>query len=157
MGKPFFMQKSKNHPENLALKEKLRALKSADIDTIAHAIAAEETQKTDCTTCGKCCQTLQPPFTQKDIKRIETEHTSIIELLVLDPSNQQYYLKQSPCHFFHDNKCNIYNERPQACADYPHLHQPHFKYRINTTMDNYAVCPIVYYTIERLKVALGVC
>ena len=106
------------------------------------------------------------PFNQKDVNQNYVKWINNQKLSNHLEANRfpntlsdlkQYYLKQSPCHFFHDNKCNIYNERPQACEDYPHLHQPHFKYRINTTMDNYAVCPIVYYTIERLKVALGVC
>lgn len=151
------MQKEKNHLENKLLQEKLKTLDSKHIDALAHPIAKEETELFDCTTCGKCCAKLQPPFTSKDIERIESHHGPLVELLVLDPSNEQYYLKESPCTFLRDNKCSIYNERPQACADYPHLHQSHFKYRMKSIMENYSICPIVYNTIERLKTALGVC
>jgi len=151
------MQKKKVHIEHQALKEVLSGMNSRDVDQLVHPIAEEETKKIDCTSCGKCCQVLQPPFTALDIQQLEEVKSSLIDLLVLDPSNQQHYLKQSPCHFLCKNKCTVYKNRPQACADYPHLHQPHFKYRFNSVMENYEVCPIVYHTVERLKLALNVC
>jgi Fe-S-cluster containining protein len=156
------LNKTKHHPENTRLCEHVKTLKSVDLDLLVHGIATEETNKIDCTECGNCCSKLQPPFTHSDIEKIVategiTEDKLKNKFLVLDAKNQIHYLKTSPCSFLCDKKCTIYLNRPQACSDYPHLHQAHFKYRLKSIFDNYEICPIVYNTVERLKIKLGIC
>lgn len=154
--------KKKSHPENLDLATRIKKIPSSELDRLVHGIASAETAKIDCTTCGKCCNKLQPPFHQQDIERIAkktgiTAKTIKDEILVFDAKHQIHYLKQSPCYFLCDKKCTIYGLRPQSCADFPYLKQAHFKYRIKQVLDYYEICPIVYNTIERLKLSLGLC
>lgn len=156
-----YSPKNINHPENKALLSLIKGSKNQYLDGLMHHIAAEETQKIDCTICGKCCQKLQPPFATEDINRIDENETPQAEwvrkCLLWDEQNQMHYLKKSPCLFLKGTRCDIYKSRPSACSTYPGLHLPHFKYRIKYIMSQYSVCPIVYNSIERLKIALNLC
>jgi len=152
-------EKKSNHPENIAFIKQLKTLKDSDIDDMVHGIAHEETSKTDCTTCGNCCKSLHPALSENDMINI-AKHLDLDVIAVTnkyseyDVQKKMYYMKSSPCSFLKDNRCDIYTNRPLSCHDYPHLHQKHFKYRINQVMFNYNICPIVYNTVERVKKAM---
>ena len=132
---------------------------SKNLDLVVHQIAAKETAKVDCTTCGNCCKTLQPPFSKEDIDVVNKVAQPNWDKthLKFDVKNQVHYLSKSPCLFLCNLKCSIYKNRPVACATYPGLHLPHFKYRFNYFKDNYHICPIVFNTIEKLKNKFGIC
>ena len=59
-----------------------------------------------------------------------------------------------PCPFLKENVCSVYEDRPKACRDFPYLHEPGFRTRMITLIENTALCPIVYNTCEQLKTIL---
>ncbi len=124
--------KHKDHPENQKLVLRLRELPSSEIDPIVHKIADEETRKTDCTSCGKCCSRLQPAVTDSDIAKLDQALPSSPEqikadLLVLDTQSGVHYMKSCTCSLLEGKKCSVYQHRPASCADYTHQHHKHIK------------------------------
>ena len=65
-------------------------------------------------------------------------------------------LKTAPCSFLDesDNSCFIYDERPKACAEYPHTNRKKFINISDLTVANTTVCPAAYNIVEALKKAL---
>ena len=61
------------------------------------------------------------------------------------------FFKHAPCKFLKDRKCTIYEDRPEDCSSYPHLHKDDFIFRLWGIIDNYSVCPIVFNVFEKLK------
>ncbi len=59
--------------------------------------------------------------------------------------------KQKPCSFLKNNKCGVYNSRPQLCRKYPYLDQGHFLETLGRVLGNLSICPIVFNTFELLK------
>lgn len=59
-----------------------------------------------------------------------------------------------PCHFLSNNKCTVYEARPNECREFPGLHKPGFNDRLFATFMHYGRCPIIYNVIEALKVKL---
>jgi hypothetical protein len=57
-----------------------------------------------------------------------------------------------PCHFLEDKICTIYENRFNACRDFPYLNQPKFTERLFATLMHYSICPIIYNVIEQLKI-----
>ena len=132
--------------------KKLNKRSSKEIDELVKPIVLKEYKTYDCTTCGKCCQKLHPAFTQEDIAKIVMEEgvQDVTQLLYKDRLSSVYYLKDKPCAFLQKKKCGIYQNRPASCADYPHIHQPHFKYRKKSIKENYKICPIVQNVLYEL-------
>jgi Fe-S-cluster containining protein len=115
---------------------------------------------TDCLACGNCCKRLRAPFqTEESIQIAESLDVSIetfeSKFLEKVPLKTYGIMKQNPCLFLDGNACTIYSNRPSSCADYPHLHNKDFKYRIKSIIENYSVCPMVVSVIEQLKIKLG--
>jgi hypothetical protein len=126
------------------------------LDSIVHRLNKEISSKIDCTTCANCCKAIQPTFTQKDITKI-ANHLELIpsqfieQYLVPDVFGDDFSPKESPCPFLKNNTCSIYDEQPDSCRYYPHLHKNDFAYRMMGIIANYEVCPIVFNVFERLK------
>ncbi len=166
MKKDFFIdiaqikQKSKSKAiENQELKKYLSVFSSTEIDQKVFAIAAEVSASIDCLACANCCKNLEP-----ELKKEEISHLANLKGMEAADFAQEYihsdlvedidFLKQKPCVFLADKACTIYAERPFSCADYPHLYKPYFKYRLKSILRNYELCPIVFHTVEELKVHL---
>jgi len=146
--------------ENKVFHKFLNSIPSADVDKLVHHIATEVTQQIDCTQCANCCKSVEPGLHDNEIETLAKRS----KMNLSDFSNQHVaqesgtaikYLKHKPCIFLAENKCSIYEDRPSACADYPHLHQARFKFRFKSIMFNYRICPIVFNTVEKLKIELG--
>tara|TARA_R110002049_G_scaffold67310_7_gene174979 strand:- start:17979 stop:18503 length:525 start_codon:yes stop_codon:yes gene_type:complete len=127
------------------------------LDYLMQELHDKEFEKTDCLTCGNCCKTTSPIFTDTDTERI-SKH---LKMKVAD-FQQQYLerdeddfmvLKTAPCSFFDesDNTCFIYKVRPKACAEYPHTNRKKFIGITDLTIENTAVCPAAYNIVENLK------
>ena len=67
----------------------------------------------------------------------------------------QLIMNTIPCHFLSERKCTIYANRFTECREFPHLHKTNFKGRLFGTLMHYAMCPIVFNVVEKLKVETG--
>lgn len=128
-----------------------------NLDYIMQELHDNEFEKTDCLTCGNCCKTTSPIFTEKDIERI----SKYLKMKILDFTNQYLrrdeddfmVLKTAPCSFLdlQNNECTIYDVRPKACAEYPHTNRRKFIQIANLTIENTAICPATFKIVEALK------
>ena len=140
---------------------KLKKRTPKRLDVIMQKLHADEFNNTDCLTCGNCCKTTSPIFTDIDIRRISKhlrmkEHQFISQYLEVD-TDSFYVLKSAPCTFLdiNDNTCFIYNVRPKACKEYPHTNRRKFIQITDLTMKNAVICPAVYNIVEALKSKLN--
>ena len=145
------------YPETKKYFDKLKKRTPNNLDFVVQELHTGEFKRTDCLTCGNCCKTTSPIFTEKDIQRIAKyvkmkEHIFISTYLERDPDDF-YVLKTSPCSFLdlNDNMCTIYDVRPKACNEYPHTNRRKFIQLTTLTMKNTEICPAVYNIVEALK------
>ena len=137
--------------------EKLKKRTPNNLDFVVHELHTAEFKRTDCLTCGNCCKTTSPIFTEKDIQRIakyvKMKEHQFIETYLERDQDDFYVLKTAPCSFLdlNDNMCTIYDVRPKACNEYPHTNRRKFIQLTNLTMKNTEICPAVYNIVEALK------
>jgi len=128
-----------------------------NLDVVMQELHDAEFKKTDCLSCGNCCKTTSPIFTEKDIERI-SKHLRMkvidFETQYLERDEDDFMvLKSAPCTFFDasDNTCFIYDVRPKACSEYPHTNRKKFIQITELTMNNTEICPAAYNIVEALK------
>ncbi|MCK0130995.1 YkgJ family cysteine cluster protein [Flavobacteriaceae bacterium F08102] len=143
--------------ENTAYFKKLRKKNPKKLDVLMQDLHEKEFNKMDCLSCGNCCKTTSPIFTEKDIKRIaksmRMKERQFIDTYLQRDEDDFMVLKQSPCAFFdeRDNTCAIYHIRPKACSEYPHTNRRKFIQITNLTLVNSTICPAVVNILEMLK------
>ena len=148
--------------ENKKYFQKLKKRVPKNLDVVMQELHAKEFEKTDCLTCGNCCKTTSPIFTEKDIQRISKHFKMKVVNFVsqyLDRDADDFYvLKTSPCSFLdlNDNSCMIYDIRPKACSEYPHTNRRKFIQITDLTINNSEICPAAYNILEALKLKLPV-
>ncbi len=63
-----------------------------------------------------------------------------------------YVFRSMPCPFLGgDNYCSVYENRPNACREFPHTQQRDIREKLGITYHNTMVCPAVAEVLERLK------
>ncbi|UMB61352.1 YkgJ family cysteine cluster protein [Lutibacter sp. A80] len=146
--------------ENKKYFQKLKKRTPKNLDVVMQDLHDKEFEKTDCLTCGNCCKTTSPIFTNKDIERISKHFKMKVfdfttQYLELDADNF-YVLKTAPCAFLdlNDNMCMIYDVRPKACSEYPHTDRRKFIQIADLTIKNTEICPAAYNIVEALKIKL---
>ena len=73
-----------------------------------------------CSACGKCCRVCDIVMTTDDINRLSRVINPTIHIKEDPNRKDRYNFKQKPCTFQDkDNRCTIYNYRPQSCRNYP--------------------------------------
>lgn len=147
--------------ENRKILEKLTKHSKKGIDGEMFDLHAEVFETTDCLSCANCCKTISPVFKERDISRL-ADHFGIrpgemvSRYLKLDQDGD--YVPQSiPCPFLlPDNKCSVYEHRPQACKGYPHTDTLPISKSLNLIVKNSAVCPAVYEMVRQLAIKHGI-
>lgn len=134
-------------------------LSSSRIDAVVHRLCGEISREIDCTKCANCCKAIAPVLKPADILRLAKRLKLSSEefrsrFLVHDLENDRLMLKGVPCPFLRDNLCTVYDDRPNNCRSYPHLHKKGFVFRLNQAFSNCSVCPIVFNVYEYLKLEL---
>jgi Fe-S-cluster containining protein len=131
-------------------------LSNAELDAVVQEITDDIWKQIDCLSCGNCCKTLQIVVDDKDIKRLARRlGVSVPEF------NRRYigiaedttkHFQGTPCPFLGEgNVCSVYEDRPRACRDYPYLHEPNFRTRTISMIENCETCPIVFNVWQALK------
>ncbi len=143
--------------ENQKYFARLKKRPQKRLDLLMQELHDKEFAKTDCLTCGNCCKTTSPIFTEKDIQRIakylRMKESEFINMYLERDRDHFMVLKTAPCSFLdlNDNTCTIYDVRPKACAEYPHTNRKKFIQITDLTIANTAVCPAAYSIVEELK------
>ncbi len=146
--------------ENIEFQNLLREQNSDELDLMVFDIQEEETKIIDCTLCGNCCKNLMINVEPTDISRL-SNHLKVSEFafkeqyLEISNSGTLAVMNQIPCHFLCNNMCTVYEARPTECRTFPGLDVPHFQKRLFAFFIHYQKCPIIYYTIEKLKTKLN--
>jgi Fe-S-cluster containining protein len=142
--------------ENIRFRSFLKGKDDNRVDKIVHAINKEVVEQIDCTKCGNCCNTLRPSVSENEIRILANlEKISQEEYTNTNTEKDTYdngrYLKDSPCKYLDDKKCSIYASRPHDCKSFPHIDKNCFNSRTLGMIENYAICPIVFNVLEKLK------
>jgi uncharacterized protein len=149
-------EKFSDNYSNLFEKLKENRAYHADVDVFTE----EAFDHIDCLTCANCCKSAPPIFLPQDIKRLAL-HLSVSKkefikrYLILDVDNS-YTGKTVPCPFLlADNKCSVYEHRPEACRAYPHLHSKSFTRLSKYHIRNVSMCPITERVLDNMNQLLN--
>jgi uncharacterized protein len=152
----FRIQSKNKEKENRKYLAGLKKQDSRRLDDVFHTVHEQVFEEVDCLTCANCCKTTSPIFYQNDIERVAKALRMkpgdfITKYLRID-EDKDYVLQSSPCPFLgHDNYCNVYEDRPKACREYPHTDRKKMIQITELTFKNTMVCPAVLEMVERLK------
>jgi hypothetical protein len=152
-----FTEKSKSQGEsNKAFLKKIKQKKIRNLDDVFHAAHEEVFEQINCLSCANCCKTTSPIFYQKDIermaKRLRMKPFEFIEKYLKIDEDKDYVLKQAPCPFLGtDNYCNVYEDRPTSCREYPHTNRKNMYQILDLTYKNTLVCPAVLKIVDKIK------
>lgn len=148
----------KNDNRNYKFRSFLKSVDKdvSEIDAIVHDILKDIVKQIDCTACANCCKKMGALVTKDDMHRISrglkiSEDELINKYLEFDKEENEYCINKKPCPFLQDNKCTIYEIRPEECQSFPHLHKDEFVFRMSGVISNCSVCPIVFNVYEELK------
>ena len=160
----------RNWKKNAARRENanfrfLRRLKMVDdpdeIDELARELHAEIFRRIDCTRCANCCKTMPPGLNDQDIERIAgqrsmTRQEFIDTFVQADPERPgRFLMKGIPCPFLAaDDRCTIYEVRPECCRKFPHTDQEGFIWRSYQHTSNTLNCPAVYHIVQEMRKAM---
>lgn len=136
--------------------DKLKKRPPGDLDRTVLALDEEVFEQVDCLECANCCKTISPTFTQKDIERLagrlRVKPGAFVGKYLYIDEDGDYVLQQTPCPFLQeDNRCEVYEDRPRACRDYPHTGKRKFHLHIQVTKKNTLVCPAAFRIVELLE------
>lgn len=152
----FSNKTKKKNPELKKFLEQLKRKKVRDLDYIFQDAHEEAFEKIDCLTCANCCKTTSPIFTDKDVvrlaKRLRMSASDFIATYLRVDEDSDYVLKEAPCAFLGpDNYCSVYDDRPNACRDYPHTDRKNMFQILDLTYRNTLVCPAALQIVEEVK------
>ena len=138
------------------LLDRLKKRPPKDLDQVVMALDAEVFEEIDCLSCANCCKTISPTFTQRDIERISSrlrmKPGEFVEKYLYVDEDDDFVFQQTPCPFLQeDNRCEIYEDAPKACRDYPHTGKRKFHLHIGITKKNTLVCPAAFRVVEELR------
>jgi Fe-S-cluster containining protein len=136
----------------LRLKEK----HPRDLDAVFKRLHDEVFETIDCLTCARCCRVRSPRIKERDINRLakhfNTSPKGFANQYLTADDEGDFHFKTSPCPFIgEDNLCQVYDECPDDCSEYPYTDSRNMRGMLVTLRNNIPVCPAVYEIVEKLK------
>ena len=121
------------------------------IDALVDTIAAPIVAAIDCTACANCCRSLEVSVTASDAQRLNAGidvplaaiETTYVDRVRGADVEEWGVMRSRPCGFLRGNLCSVYAHRPDACRIFPDF-TPDFRWALAHTIENAAVCPIIY-------------
>ena len=130
-------------------------LEIEELDAIVHRHYKVVASQINCCDCGNCCRDVIPILQVHDVDRLAvglslSREEVTARFLVTDEDGDVVF-HDRPCPLLSDNRCTVYDYRPDDCRSYPHLRKDEFVFRLFQAVENCSVCPIVFNVFERLK------
>ena len=149
--------------ENVAFRRYLSAHHHTDAPF--QILASEVQRQVDCTACANCCRHCIVSINRHEIHDI-AEHLGVTPeavarlYTVVDADAPALRILRNSgqgCVFLDGNLCTIYEARPKACRDFPHVAVgTHSLGGRPASLDRWAaLCPIVFNALERYKHVTG--
>jgi Fe-S-cluster containining protein len=140
--KKFFNRIKKEKPAGLT-----KAFRQLNDEAFSHI---------NCMNCANCCRTSLAVFGKKDVRRIsqhfEMSEKDFIKKYLRPHPDYDYLIKTLPCPFLaEDNKCSIYEIRPEGCRTYPPARLQLTDEQLDVIYDNVGICPAVSEIVEKIK------
>lgn len=154
------LQKGKNDfAENQKFFQKLKKNTPKNLDVLMQQAHHSVFEKIDCLSCANCCKTASPIVTEKDITRIakhlKVKEVDFIQHYLFRDTDDFWAFQQTPCPFLDaENYCLIYENRPKACAEYPHTDRRKFIQIADLTLKNTEICPAVIQILDEVKLKI---
>ena len=130
------------------------------LDSLVASCHARVFENTDCLKCANCCRTTGPLFTNRDVDRL-SKHLKIpavkfIKAYLRTDEDGDLVLQSVPCPFLQveDNRCSVYQFRPQACRAYPHTDSSQQAKIFQLTLKNAEICPAVLRILQQIAATL---
>lgn len=129
------------------------------LDAYVAQVSAAVADQIDCLQCAACCRTMICPVEEQDIERLArtlglTTDACEARYLVAG-TDAQKRLAGPPCPLLDGTRCRVYTGRPSVCLRFPYLDVSNFRSRLLSVIDDAALCPIVFNTLQRLKRRFG--
>lgn len=145
---------------NTRFLQRLKKNPPGNLDQKFHEHHDEVFGQINCLECANCCKTTGPLFTQKDIERLAAHFrmkpSAFLSTYLHLDEDGDYVLNVLPCPFLgSDNYCSVYEQRPNACREYPHTNQRKMHTILRETLNNSMICPAVFEILERMKKDTG--
>jgi len=152
----------KKRKENEGLR---RHMKMHDVpERRLRKIAEEIEEQIDCTQCANCCRVATAVLLDRDVERLaKLLRISVAQFkaqYTMQDAEEGLILRRDDergCVFLDGKTCTVYEARPAACENFPHLvrGQGSIASRTWQFIDRATYCPIVYNSLEAFKPALG--
>lgn len=127
-------------------------------------IAEEVDEQVDCLSCANCCRVATARLLERDLERLARHFRLSVEKFkgqyAEKNEEEGWILRRDPergCVFLSGNECTVYEVRPAACVDFPHMVRGSGSVpsRMWQFIDRACYCPIVYNTLEEWKKETG--
>ena len=146
-----------NKPKLRRFLTKLEKNPPAHLDSHAETLDKEVWSEMNCLVCSNCCREMTPVFTMPDMKRISAHLGMTIKAfkekwLYQEKKSGQWMNVSRPCQFLNleDNKCSIYEVRPEDCSGFPHLTKKKMVEYIHVHKQNVEYCPATSKMVEKM-------
>ena len=149
--------------ENLDFRRYLSAKNYADKPF--QILASEVQKQVDCTACANCCRHSVAPVSEPEIQTIAeylgATRGAVTRLYTVPdsdaPARRILRSSMEGCVFLDGNLCMIYEARPKACRDFPHVAVgTHSLGGRQSSLGRWAaLCPIIFNAIESYKHLTG--
>ncbi len=142
--------------QNTLFFRRLKSKTPKNLDEVFHSAHQKVFSATNCLQCANCCKTTSPIFYQKDIERaakaLKLKPGIFLQTYLEMDDEGDFVLKTAPCPLLDKNNyCSIYQNRPDACREYPHTNRKKMKQILDITFRNTLVCPAVLEITEIVK------
>jgi uncharacterized protein len=153
--KKFLDAAEKNKPAIKQYVNRQKKKRPSGFDSLMHHANDEAFTKIDCLNCANCCKTTSPLLTNVDVDRLakglKIKPSQFVQQYTLLDEEDDLVMNKTPCPFLmDDNTCSVYNFRPIACRDYPHLRRKNMLAYLTLAQKNASICPAVARVFNQL-------
>lgn len=141
----------------MSIFKRIKNKKPKNIDDLFHQAHQEVfDNEIDCLSCANCCKTTSPIWNETDIARVskifKLKPNDFKSQYLIQDDDFDWVFPAAPCPFLlPNNACQIYEERPKACREYPHTDRKNMMGILNLTEKNYKICPAVEKIMAKIE------